>query len=300
MQTIFHTRKLTFRQLDIFRTVADLNSVSEAAKQLHLAQPTVSTQLAKLAQNMNAAVFEQVGKRLYLTDAGKDLYAACENIFEQLDNLETRLAQRAGLSYGRLRISAVTTAKYLVPEWLGSFYRKFPEIEPEFHIGNRAEIISRLNRNLDDFYIFSHPPGELEIDMQEIASNPLVIIAPTEHYLAARKGLHWEDVKNARFLIREKGSGTRFAIERFFKSAGYPQDNPITIASNEAIKEAVVAGLGVAIISSLALSHMRPGNLVELDVKGFPLQSSWYLVTAKNKALTPVTQAFREHLGLMC
>ncbi|WP_026375836.1 LysR family transcriptional regulator [Aestuariibacter salexigens] len=293
----FHTRQLTFRQLEIFRSVADCGSVTDAAKTLHLAQPTVSTQLAKLAQTTQTALFEQVGKKLYLTDAGQELLEASRDLFAVLENLEMRLAKRAGLSFGHLRLSAVTTSKYLVPTWLGSFCRLYPSIEPEFNVGNRAEIIARLRQNLDDFYIFSHPPRELDINAQPITDNPLVLIAPQDHPLANQADLTWSDLRNERFLIREQGSGTRFAIEGFFKEYGAPHLRPLTIASNEAIKESVVAGLGIAIISRHALSHMAPGNLVELQVKELPIKSRWYLVTPQGKVASPAAQAFYEHVN---
>ncbi len=299
MRSKFHTRQLTFRQLEIFKSVAERRSVTEAAQALHLAQPTVSTQLSKLSQTVQADLFEYVGKKMFLTDAGEELLTASRSMFDVLDDLEMRLAKRAGLSYGRLRISAVTTSKYLVPTWLGSFCQAFPDIEPEFNVGNRAEIIARLSQNLDDIYLFSHPPRELDIDIQPVAENPLVLVAPSDHPLTIKNALTWRDIRNERLLIREKGSGTRFAIERFFAERGAPETRMLTIASNEAIKESVVAGLGVAIISRHALSHMAPGNLVELQVRELPIRSRWYLVTPKGKVISPVTHAFKQHISAM-
>lgn len=296
MKSIFHTRQMTFRQLEIFKTVAELGSVTKAAQAMHLAQPTISTQLSKLQQSTQTPLFEQIGKQLYLTAAGEDVVLACQQLFDALDTLEMRLAKRANLSFGHLKISAVTTAKYLVPSWLGPFCSQHPNIEPEFQIGNRADIIARLQKNLDDLYIFSHPPAELDIDSQPLTDNPLVVIAPKHHRLADHQRVTWQEVLTERFLIREKGSGTRFAIEAFFKQQGYPT-NIVTIASNEAIKESVVAGLGIAIISRHALHHMAPGNLVELPVNGFPIQSRWYLVTPKGKQLSPVAGAFKTHIA---
>lgn len=296
MTKAFHTRQLTFRQLEIFRAVALHNSVTDAAKALHLAQPTVSTQIARMASHTDSELFEQVGKKLYLTDVGKDMLETSRAIFELLDNLEMRLAERAGLETGYLRISAVTTSKYLVPKWLGSFCRQHPSIEPEFNIGNRNEIINRLNQNLDDLYIFSHPPTEIDIAKRPITKNPLVLIAPKGHKFESTEGLTWHEVRKERFLIREKGSGTRFAIEEFFNRAGEPMLRPLTIASNEAIKESVSAGLGLAIISQHALHHMVQDGLTELNVEGLPIDTQWYLVTPKGKVVSPVAAAFREHV----
>lgn len=299
MKKAFYTRQLTFRQLEIFKVVAEKRSVKDAAQALHLAQPTVSTQLAKLSATTRTDLFEQVGKKLYLTDAGADMLAACRDIFSILDNLNMRFAERAGLSFGELRIAAVTTAKYLVPNWLGSFCRQYPAIEPEFNIGNRAEVINRLRNNLDDLYIFSHLPKELDIYSLNLTDNPLVMVAPLSHPLANQQDVSWDELKGDRFLIREQGSGTRYAVEQFFKQYGEPSERPVTIASNEAIKESVVAGLGIAIISRHALSHMAAGNLIELAVKELPIKSQWYLVTPKGKEMSPAAKAFRAHVENM-
>ena len=296
MKKRLHTRQATFRQLEVFREVAERLSVTDAARVLHLAQPTVSTQLARLAQALDAQLFEQIGKQLYLTDVGEELLSTCRELFDVLDRLEMRLAQRAGLSVGRLRLGVVTTAKYLVPGLLGPFCKAHPQVQVAFQVGNRAEIRRRLQDNLDDLYVFSHPPRELDIELTLLTENPLVVIAPSEHPLAGRKRIRWEALAGERWLMREQGSGTRHAIERHCEAHGLRLDNPITIASNEAIKEAVAAGLGVAILSRLALTHMAPGNLVELPVEGFPIANSWYLVVPRGKQLSPIAEAFKRYL----
>lgn len=296
MKKRLHTRQATFRQLEVFREVAERLSVTDAARVLHLAQPTVSTQLTRLAQALDAQLFEQIGKKLYLTDVGEELLTTSRELFEVLDRLEMRLAQRAGLSVGRLRLGVVTTAKYLVPGLLGPFCKSHPQVEVEFQVGNRAEIRRRLQDNLDDLYVFSHPPRELDIELTLLTENPLVVIAPSEHPLARRKRVRWDELAGERWLMREQGSGTRHAIERHCEAQGLRLDNPITIASNEAIKESVAAGLGVAILSRLALTHMAPGNLVELPVEGFPIANSWYLVVPRGKQLSPIAEAFKHYL----
>lgn len=296
MKKRLHTRQATFRQLEVFREVAERLSVTDAARVLHLAQPTVSTQLTRLAQALDAQLFEQIGKKLYLTDVGEELLTTSRELFEVLDRLEMRLAQRAGLSVGRLRLGVVTTAKYLVPGLLGPFCKSHPQVEVEFQVGNRAEIRRRLQDNLDDLYVFSHPPRELDIELTLLTENPLVVIAPSEHPLARRKRVRWDELAGERWLMREQGSGTRHAIERHCEAQGLRLENPITIASNEAIKESVAAGLGVAILSRLALTHMAPGNLVELPVEGFPIANSWYLVVPRGKQLSPIAEAFKHYL----
>jgi DNA-binding transcriptional LysR family regulator len=206
------------------------------------------------------------------------------------------LAARSGLSLGRLRISVVTTAKYLIPNLLGEFCKTFPNIEPEFQIGNRAEIIQRLKQNMDDVYVFSNPPRELNITTDFLTKNPLVVIAKHDHALKAKKSIAWSELFNERLLMRENGSGTRYAIEAFFKERGIKMQNPITIASNEAIKESVMAGLGIAIISRHALNHMALGNIIELPVEDFPIPNSWYWVSPKGKHISTAAMAFRDHV----
>jgi DNA-binding transcriptional LysR family regulator len=291
-----HTRQTTFRQLEIFMTVAEYSSVTLAAKSLHLAQPTVSTQIAKLADALDCQLFELVSKKLYLTDTGQEVLAATRSLFDVMDDLEMRLAARSGLSVGRLRISVVTTAKYLIPNLLGEFCKEYPNIEPEFQIGNRAEIIQRLKQNMDDIYVFSNPPRELDIITEFLTKNPLVVIAKHDHPLKAKISIAWSELLNERLLMRENGSGTRYAIEAFFKERGIKVQNPITIASNEAIKESVMAGLGIGIISRHALNHMAPGNLIELPVNDFPIPNSWYWVSPKGKHISKAAMAFREHV----
>ncbi|MGK0336786.1 MAG: DNA-binding transcriptional LysR family regulator [Candidatus Azotimanducaceae bacterium] len=292
----FNTRQTTFRQLEIFLSVAEHASVTKAAAALHLAQPTVSTQLSRLSEALKSKLFEQVGKQLYLTETGQEVLAATRELFDVMDNLETRLAQHEGLSVGRLRISVVTTAKYLIPSLLGEFCRRFPNIEPEFHLGNRSDIIQRLKQNKDDLYVFSNPPRELDIVAEYITENPLVVIAQHDHHFAGKKAIDWQALSGSRVLVREQGSGTRYAIEQFFQQHDLKLNHPVTIASNEAIKESVMAGLGISIVSRHALNHMAPGNLVELNIKHFPIPNSWYWVTPKGKHVSPVAKAFKQHV----
>ena len=287
----FHTRQTTFRQLETFLAVAERLSVTEAARALHLAQPSVSTQIAKLEQALGMHLFEQLGKRLHLTDAGREVQAGARQIFDALDQLEMRLAQLNGLTIGQLRLGAVTTAKYLVPRLLGPFCRQYPQVEVELNIANRSEVIRRLEDNRDDLYVFSQPPRHLDLEVVALADNPLVVIAPAGHRLAGQR-LRWEQLAAEPFLSREPGSGTRLAIEEHFSRFGWTLKTQMTIESNEAIKESVAAGLGIAILSRHTLIHTAPGNLVELDVEGFPIPNRWYLVRQRTKNPSPAAQAF--------
>lgn len=288
----FYTRQTTFRQLEIFRTVAELGSVSAAASQLYITQPTVSTQIAKLEHTLKLPLFELIGRRLFLTEAGRKVLQETKMIFESLDRLESELSDLHGLKSGLLRLSVVTTAKYLVPSLLGAFCRQYPAIEVDFCIANREQIVQRLESNLDDLYVFSQPPTQLDIVAQPLADNPLVVIAQANHALANAQEVTWQQLEHDPFLIREVGSGTRIAIERYFAEQNWVLRPKMTIASNEAIKESVAAGLGIAILSRHTLLHSRFDDLVELPVAGLPIMNAWYLVHWRQKILSPVAKAF--------
>lgn len=292
----FHTRKLTFRQLEVFQAIADCGGVTMAAQQLHLSQPAVSSQLAKLEEALGVALFEQMGRKLYLTDAGRRVLREARTLFESLDRLEGELAELHGLTTGILRLSVVTTAKYLVPRILGPFYRRHQEIDLQFQVANREQVIGRLEANLDDFYVFSHPPESADLIRIPLAENRLVVIAREGHPLAGHQGLEWSMLEDETFLEREPGSGTRIAIERHCERMGWSLRPGMTIASNEAIKESVSAGLGISILSRVTLAHSASDGLVELDVAGMPITNTWYLVYSRHKALSPIARAFLEYL----
>jgi DNA-binding transcriptional LysR family regulator len=228
-----------------------------------------------------------------MTDAGREVLQGTRELFDALDGLEMRLGQLRGLTAGQLRLGVVTTAKYLVPRLLGPFCRNYPQVEVQFNIGNRSEIIHRLQDNRDDLYVFSQPPLQLDILATPLADNPLVVIAPAGHPLAGKR-LRWEDLADQPFISREPGSGTRRAIEEHFSRFGWTLRPHMTIESNEAIKETVAAGLGIAILSRHTLVHTAPGNLVELDVEQFPIPNRWYLVRWRSKVLSPVAAAFSD------
>lgn len=293
----FHTRKTTFRQLEIFRTVAELGSVTQAAEKLHLTQPSVSSQLSKFEEVLGVQVFEQIGRRLFLTDAGHRVLNESRILFDSLDRLESELAELHGLTKGILRLSAVTTAKYIVPSLLGPFYKTHPDVELDLQIANREQVIRRLEQNLDDFCVFSHPPEHLDLVKIPLAENKLVLIAPASHPAVDSNEVTWESLQNEPFLGREPGSGTRIAIENHFAKHGWVLRPKMTIASNEAIKESVAAGLGISIISRHTLSRSVMGNLAEIKVRGLPITNTWYLVHWRTKALSPVARAFIHFLN---
>ncbi len=294
MESRLLTRLGTLRQLEIFLAVAEHGSMTRAAEVLHLSHSAVSLQIRKLAQAIGLPLHEVIGKRLYLTDAGREVQATGRQIFASIRRLDETLNNLKGLTAGRLAISVVTTAKYFLPRILGPFCRDYPDIDLSFHVGNRAEIIERLTDNRDDVYIFNGLPRDLDIDAHRFLPNPLAVIASSHHPLAGRRGLTWDDVAGEKFLMREQGSGTYNAIRRHLDAHGHRLGRTMTIESNEAIKYAVVENMGITILSAYVLADAVGHDLVQLRVKGFPILSDWYVVFPRAKALPLIAERFLE------
>ena len=290
-------RRLTLRQLKVFETVARLSGFSRAAKELHLAQPTVSLQVKQLADAIGMPLYEQIGKKIHITEAGALVRAAAESVTGAFERLEMQLAELKGLKAGRLKVAVVTTAKYFIPRLLGPFTRHYPGIDIALDVGNRSEIVARLSRNEDDLYIMGMPPAGMDIERHSFAENPIVAIAPRGHALAGHGRVRLAQLAQEPFLLREEGSGTRMAAERFVKSHGVKLKVRMELGSNEAIKQAVAGGLGLSLLSLHALkSELARKELVLLDVEGLPIRRSWYIVYRKGKELSIVARTFFDYL----
>ncbi len=286
----------TFRRLEVLLKVAESGGIVSAAEQLHLTQPSASTHMRKLAESIDMPLYEVVGRKLKLTDAGRIVVQSGRQIFDCLAQLEMQLNELQGLQAGRLSIAVVTSANYFIPHLLGPFCKRFPGIEVDLQVGNRSQILERLYDNLDDLYFFSEPPQDERIEAVPLIPNPLVVIASRDHPLARRKRLRWEEVAEERLIVREPGSGTRDAVEQFLASKGRALSQQMTIASNEAVKHAVMAGMGLAIVSGHTLDQGDREDLAVLPVAGFPLQQQWCLVSARDRSASLVAKTFREFL----
>jgi DNA-binding transcriptional LysR family regulator len=285
--------RVTLGQLKAFEAVARLGSFSGAARELFVTQPAVSKKIRLLQDEVGLPLLEQVGKRIYLTDAGRELLAVCTDWLETWARFEQSIADRQGLKQGRLRIAVVTTSKYFMPRVLGPFCSRYPGIDVAMEVINRDRLLERLARNQDDLYIMGVPPEDFDIDSEPLIANPLVVLAPASHPLAGRRGVPFAELADAVFLLREEGSGTRIAVERVFRERGIPLNVKMELGSNEAIKQAVAGGLGLAVMSRHALS-LTGGHdqIVELDVQGFPIERHWYVVTPRGKQLSVVARTF--------
>jgi len=295
--------RVTLRQLRAFEAVARLRSFSRAAEELHITQPAVSKQIRLLNDEIGLPLLEQIGKKVFLTDAGEQLFATCADWLETWGRFEQSIANLKGLKQGRLKIATVTTAKYFMPRVLGPFCAEYPGIDVAMEVVNRDRLLDRLSRNQDDLYVMGVPPDDRGIESEPLIHNDLVVLAPVSHPLAGRKKIPFRDLGAHRFLSREQGSGTRMTVERIFKENGVPFDVRMELGSNEAIKQAVAGGLGLAVLSRSTLYPADGSELTVLDVEGFPIRRAWYVVRPKGKQLSVVAETFlaflREHVQML-
>ena len=288
---------VTFRQLRLFLALADTGSVSAAAKAMHVTQPTASMQLKELARSVGLPLYEVVGKKIYLTDAGKDLAATARSVAQAWDAFEQSVDAVKGLSRGKLRVAVASTAKYFMPRLLGTFCARHPAIDVSLEILNRDGVVHRLRENLDDLYIMSMPPADMDLGDEVFMPNPIVVIASTKDPLVKRTRVPLHELAQRRFIVREKGSGTRMAADQFFRKMRFRPDVRLELGSNEAVKESVAGGLGIGVVSRHALHGLQKEHGVSvIDIEGFPLPSAWHIVHPASKKLSPLALAFKRHL----
>lgn len=287
---------LTFRQLRLFLALAETGSVSAAARAMHVTQPTASMQLREITQAVGMPVYEVIQRRVHLTEAGHELARTARAIADEWEALQQKFDAMRGLTRGKLKVALVSTAKYFVPRLLGTFCALHPEIEISLEVLNRDGVVARLRDNLDDLYIMSTPPTDIELEDKVFLPNPLVLIASPSHPLAKQRQLPIEELGGERFILREQGSGTRMASDRHFRELQFDPSLRLELGSNEAIKQAVAGGLGIAVLSRHALEGKAEKDVAVLDVQGFPIESRWHVVHPKGKRLSPIAAVFRDHL----
>jgi LysR family transcriptional regulator, low CO2-responsive transcriptional regulator len=287
-------RHASLRQLQVFEAIVRLGSFTRAADELFVTQPTVSMQIKKLADALGMPLFEHFGRQARPTEAGAELYHACRAIFETLANLEMKVADLKGIKRGRLRLGVITTAKYFAPEVLGEFCRLYPGIEVALKVSNRDRIIERINANEDDLYIMGQVPNDQsDVEAITFAPNPLVVMAPRDHPLVGQKNIPMTRIAEEPFILREPGSGIRDTIMKVFEHLRIRPQVRMELGSNEAIKHAIVGGLGLSVLSLHTLTlEGANGPVAILDVEGFPIMRQWYLVYPKGKELSLVARAF--------
>ena len=288
---------ITFRQLRLFLALAETGSVSSAAKLMHVTQPTASMQLKDITESVGLPLYEVVSKKIYLTDMGKELATTARAIAQSWDSFEQNADAVKGLSRGKLKVAVVSTAKYFMPRLVGSFCQKYPEIDVSLEILNRDGVVQRLRDNMDDIYIMSKPPSDLDLSDEAFMPNPIVVVASTMDPLVKRVAVPLNELSKKRFILREKGSGTRMAGDQFFSKKKFRADVRLELGSNEALKESVAGGLGLGLVSKHALHGlMKEHGVGIVDVEGFPLPSAWHIVHPASKKLSPLALAFKQHL----
>ncbi|PMB12740.1 LysR family transcriptional regulator [Fischerella thermalis CCMEE 5319] len=285
----------TLHQLKVFEAAARHGSFTRAAEELFLTQPTVSMQIKQLTKSVGLPLFEQVGKRLYLTEAGRELYATCRQIFDTIAQFEMKVADLKGLKQGQLRLAVITTAKYFIPRLLGPFCQLYPGIEISLQVTNHEGILERMTNNMDDLYIMSQVPEHLDVSYQQFLENPLVVLAPINHPLAKEKNIPIQRLADEPFIMREPGSGTRRAVQQLFDQCGVTVKVKLELGSNEAIKHAIAGGLGISVLSRHTLLP-DSGDLTILDVEHFPIKRDWYMVYPSGKQLSIVARTYFEYL----
>ncbi|MCW8847486.1 MAG: LysR substrate-binding domain-containing protein [Sedimenticola sp.] len=287
----------TVRQLKVFEAVATHLSFTRAADELYLSQPAVSMQIKQLEENVGLPLFEKLGKKIHLTEAGRELHTYGKAIFRQLEEMEEVMEAQKGLSRGRLDIAVASTVNYFAPRALGAFSRHYPGVRLSLSVNNRKELMRMLEQNEKDLVLMGQPPEVLDLEFEEFMDNPLVVIAPPDHPLVGKPAIPLKKLAQETFLMREPGSGTRLALERFFQEKELELICGMEMNGGEAIKQAVRAGLGLAVVSAHTIElELETQRLVTLDVAGFPLLKKWFMVHRRGKRLSPSAKAFHDFL----
>jgi DNA-binding transcriptional LysR family regulator len=290
-------KNATFRQLKVFESVARHLSYSRAAEELYLTQPAVSLQVKTLEEHAGLALFEQLGKKIYLTPAGTELLRFSREVIQRFQEVEESLAQFKGISGGRLNVAVISAGDYFFPRLLVEFAGRHAGVRLNLTVHNREELLGQLANNLTDLAIMVRPPADMDTVNAAFAPHPYVIVAAPGHPLVGRKEIPVAELAREPFVVREKGSDTWCSMEEGLAGHLAHLNIAMEIKSTETIKQAVIAGMGISFLSAHTIGlEMRTGGLAVLDVEGFPLMLNWYVIHRKTKRLPPVALAFKDFL----
>jgi DNA-binding transcriptional LysR family regulator len=290
-------RNVTLHRLRVFEAVARLASVSGAAKELHLTQPAVSMQVKQLEEQVGLPLTERIGRNIQLTDAGQEVAQHARRLAQQIREAEAAFDALKGLRGGRIEIGVVSTAKYFAPRLLAEYRRRHSEIELRLAVANRADVVRMLADNAIDLAIMGTPPQQVDCEATRIAEHPLVWLASPTHPLARLKAVEPARLAQEYLIVREPGSGTRSAMDRYLRSHRMHPTQLLEMSSNETIKQAVMAEMGIAFLSEhTAGLELATRRLVRLRVKDTPIVRHWYVVHRTDKRLMPAARAFRDFL----
>jgi DNA-binding transcriptional LysR family regulator len=284
----------TLRQLQILDSAARTLSFSRTAREVHLTQPAVSMQVKQLEHVAGVPLFERMGRRLSLTEAGETLARHAREALRALEDAEDALAALRGLSAGRVRVAVTSTAKYFAPKLIALFARRHPGVRLALSVSNRDAVVAALEANEVDLAVMGRAPEGLDAIASSFAEHPLVVVAPPDHPLARRRGVPLSALDGETFLVREPGSGTRAAMEQFFAEHRIAPRIGMELSSNETIKQAVMAGMGLGFISRHTVGlEVAAGELAIVPAHGLPVLRTWNVVHLRAKRLSPAAEAFR-------
>lgn len=289
----------TLHQLKVFTTIVEYSSITKAAEALNMTQPAASIQLKNFQDQFDIPLSEVISRKFFVTDFGKEIYTIANNILERTSEISYKTAAFKGLLSGKLKISVVSTGNYVMPYFLNGFLKKHPQVELILDVSNKKQVINDLEQNQVDFSLVTVVPDHLSLEELTVMENKLVLVASKENKL------NEEEIKNKSFLktipliYREKGSGTRFTMQEFFRQEDISPKVKVELSTNEAIKQAVIANIGLSIVSLLSIKNeLMQDELKIIPVKGLPLTSDWKLINLKKKKLSPVAKAFLDYVNL--
>jgi len=286
---------ITIRQLEVFESVARQLSYTRAAETLHLTQPAVSMQVKQLEESIGLPLFEQIGKKIFLTAAGELMLGHAITIQEHLKAAKEEMDELKGVDSGRLLIGVVSTVNYFAARLLASFSREYPKVELKLDVTNRETLLRKLELNEPDLVLMGQPPNNLDVNAADFMDNPLLVVAAPDHPLVKTEKIPLNSLINETFVIREKGSGTRLAMERFFADYDFKPRSTVEMAGNEVIKQAIEVGLGLSVLSEHTVDlELSASRLIKLDVIGTPIIRRWYIAHRTGKRLTPTAASFKQ------
>jgi DNA-binding transcriptional LysR family regulator len=286
----------TLHQLKIFKTIVEKKSITKAAVELNMTQPAASIQLKNFQDQFDIPLSEIIRRQFYVTDFGKEIYLIIDEILDKTETIQYKTEAFKGLLSGKLKISVVSTGNYVMPYFLSGFLKKYPKVELVLDVSNKTTVIKDLEQNLVDFSLVTVSPSHLEIEELPLMDNHLVLVASKENKIISEKGI--SIFKTIPLIYREEGSGTRHTMQQFFKKEKISPKIKLELTSNEAIKQAVVANIGVSIVALLSIKNeLLQNELKIIPAKGLPLKSVWKLIYLKKKTLSPVAKEFLAYVA---